>query len=303
MDIPHKNSHSNPTQQIARISKIAYNKSTLKIPGRKIFILASTCLVIVAISVVIKFRLDRTDAENQKPQILSATSSNALASIRDLISKSELDAAFATTTNPFAPADGDTLTDSLSKEIFTSYMQSDSQGLLDSPAGANQIAEKVISNIDTQKLPQNTYTFEQIQIFNPKIAGDLYTYGNTYAKAEVGNLSVIRDNPEKYENDLIAIADVYKKISVDLMKVKTPLIIAVNHLAIANAYGMMAESLINISNSQSDPLKATLSIKVFKEAASTQSENYLEIASYLQDNGIIFPENQLGRMFNKSTGK
>lgn len=267
-------------------------------PGRNIFILAAVCLSVVVIAVVVKEKNERTVLAQEKSALFASTTSKSITGIRDIITKTESDMAFATETNPFAPSETDTLTDTLSKNIFLSYAQYDNQGLLDTSEGPLQIAENVIANIDTTKLPQNVYTYSQVKTFTPKIALDLITYGNLYAEAEIGNLSLIKKNPKVYEGDLAAMGRLYKKVGADLMKIKTPTLIATNHVAIANAYAIMGDSLVNISESQKDPLKATLSVKLFREALTLQTENYLEIAAYIQGSGIIFPTTSPGAIFN-----
>ncbi len=235
--------------------------------------------------------------------LFASTSSSTITNIRDIITQTEFDLAFATDTNPFAPSESDSLTDTLSKNIFLSYAKYDAQGLLDTAEGPTQIAENILLGIDTAKLPKNSYAFSQLVTFNPTIAGDLITYGNLYAQAEIGNLSLIKKNPATYQNNLSAIGGLYKTVAADLMKIKTPYIIATNHLAVANAYDMMGQSLINMAESNVDPLKATLSVKIFKESVSTQSKNFMEIADYIQGSGIIFAEKAPGVIFNKKTQK
>ncbi len=275
----------------------------MKAPGRNIFILAAVCISIVIISIVVKEKSKRVAASKQVSTLFATTSSSTITNIRDIIVNNEADLALATNTNPFAPSESDTLTDTLSKNIFLSYVKYDAQGLLDSQEGPDQIAENILLGIDTEKLPQSSYTYNQVKVFTPTIAGDLINYGNQYAQAEVGNLSLIKKNPKQYNNNLSAIGELYKTIGADMMKIKTPFPVATNHLAIANAYDMMGQSLINISQSTEDPLKATLSVKVFKESVTTQYTNYMEIADYIQGSGIIFAENAPGAIFNKKTTK
>ncbi|MEN9649169.1 MAG: hypothetical protein RL094_136 [Candidatus Parcubacteria bacterium] len=283
----------------------------MKLPGQHVLILGAICLSILGGVGAYKYAQYKKAAEalrNRNGIVASAAGTNAdtqskeYAEILAQIELAKIDAAASTTANPFLPSPNDTMTDSLSKNVFISYLKYQGDDNLDA-AGQAEIANAVVSNIDASKLPGLKYSLNSIKMTYSVNVADIKLYGNTFATIRNKHLAQIAANSQFYNTHLVELGAILSQLGEELMKMNVPSEVALPHLDIANAYIRSGESFKIISGQAKDPLKALLGVKVFKDDLDRQTEMYTQISNYFSNNGILFDTTEPGIMWNISTSR
>lgn len=266
-------------------------------PSNKTLILGALCLSIVAS--VGAFKIGEAKrlalAEDLKKQtavyIDIQKTNNDGALLQEALRKIDIESALGTSSaeNPFAPSPNDTLTDTLAKNLFLSYadVQSGNSSRTD-----EDIANELVSSINTSALPIAPYTLGNISIFNPKSTTDIKIYGNAVGTIIKNNYMVIAQNKGI---KLQAIADIHKKIGAEIILVPVPASVAQQHLTIANNYALLGESFSIIAQEdKKDPLKSLLAIRIATDAADSLNTIYTQMTNYFSKNDIIFEKGEPG---------
>ena len=275
-------------------------------PGKNVLILGSLCVALIAGLVAYKIAANHREnlVERQKTALGVSFSASGTQDTSQIIAGALADAQIntlgATATNPFAVTPNDTMTDRISKQLFTSYLQSQqADGDITADSAAAIADDLVNNNIDVSQLPkQNTYTYNQTRIVAGSSKTPLQQYGNAVAAVIRTNFLIVSNNKARYSNDLIGLATIYKNIGAQLMTQPVPADLAQNHLILANSYAGASEAMKMISDQAKDPVKALLGVKTFKETGQVQAEIYTDLAQYFQTNGILFDSSEPGSLWN-----
>jgi hypothetical protein len=269
----------------------------LKLPSKKILTLAASCIALVAILSAYRVALAMRQSRGTGSSISVATdASSANSKLQGALQ--DADEAQASSTNPFAPSPNDTMTDTLSKGIFSAYAQTqvaDDDGT-DEPDTDTAI-NQALSSVDTSTLPKPRYSLNDITISSSIGAGDLRNYANQFATIQNTGFQLIANNPGKYNNDLNAIGTVYYSIGEQLIKMSVPSPLVEEHLEITNDFIFSADNFKLITQQDSDPMKALLALRHYKDANVAEDAAYTEIAYYLRSNGILFDQSEPGYMW------
>ncbi len=216
------------------------------------------------------------------------------AALQEALSKIQLEATLnpkEDTGNPFDPKADDTLTDTLAKNIFITYAQRESGKNTDDD---EILAGNIIGGIDTSALPQATFSLKDVILFVPQTTEDIKRYGNEAGVVIKQYYSLVA-SPAYSDGDLRKISIIHKRIGQDLIKVRVPAALAQSHLNLSNAFVMFGESLLLIAlEEQGDPLKALLSIRTAKDSSESILRSSVEINTYLNQNDILYSENDAG---------
>ena len=215
------------------------------------------------------------------------------------LEQAQIEAMATTTTNPFAANKNDTLTDRLSKNFFASYAQNQlatnaNPNTQTSDADAEALANNAIASVDTSSMPKAKYNLRSLTISSDATATEVHAYGNLFASIQAEEFKKISDNPNRYNNDLNAIAPIYRSIGERLAHIQVPVAVSVQHLQLVNDYILSADLFPLISAQSKDPLKALIAMREYKDASTRQSGLYTEIADYFQSNAILFNKTEPG---------
>lgn len=274
----------------------------MTVPNNKILILAAVCLSVVAcvgaykIGEARKASLAALNSQGAVYLDIQATNdSNAI--LQEALKKISQDTTLGTSSeeNPFAPKEGDTLTDSFAKNIFLSYAEKENGvSNLDNVT----ISNKIISAIDTSSTPQAEYGFSRVKISNDATQAGVRAYGNKVGAILKDNYTAISNG--KADMSLAEMAAIHSKIGREIIEVPVPGGIAQSHLALANGYSILGSSFTTIaSEEKKDPLKAVLAIRAAKDAADNLTSTYTTINSYFANNGILFSNEEAGIIWSR----
>ncbi len=284
---------------MAKDFTILYNSYNVKLPSRNILILTSICVVLILCVVAVKLRYGNIVKVPDFASLDYSADSNPSNMIDQAIQASEISALGGTTTaQDILSNPNDTLTDKLSKNLFTNYMamQAD-DGSVDNNSQTN-IVNGTLSNITPPAIDQK-YPLSNLTTFIPKNSDDLHSYGNLVIQTIQNTLLTAKDVSTNSDgtpsNDNII---VYKKIAEALIKIKTPSALSFDFVSIINNYYSMYTTLDEINNYAKDPLKGLLAIKQYQAITQSQTTLFTDMASYFKNNGIIFSNNEPGNAWN-----
>ncbi|MES3005664.1 MAG: hypothetical protein V4664_01810 [Patescibacteria group bacterium] len=271
----------------------------MQLPGKNILVLGAVCLSIIGAAAAYKLaQTTRANIEaNNKGGIVTSENQEGIKSSNKLLSAlQEIELASSAgpvVQNPFAPAEGDTLTDRLSKNFFSSYVQTQSVDNTDLP-NDEALVNSALNTVDVSKLPREKYTTSDMHIIAGNTKEELHAYGNNFVIMQNTELALIQQNPSAYKNNLNAIGSIYATIALKLLDVQVPVALAAEHLAIANAFYLSAEDFKLINDQVNDPMKSLLGLRQYKDAVERQRQMYTDIAAYLKANGILFDKTEPG---------
>lgn len=274
----------------------------MQVPGKNVLILAAICVSILGgvgaykIAQAARLNLEK----NTAGIIVSAETTPTVKSENKLLNalqQADFSAISSSTySNPFAPAESDTMTERLSKDFFVSYAKTQTGELTD--ANDIELVNNALAGIDTSKLPREKYSTSDMRIISGNTQAELRKYGNDFVTFQNERLLAIKENPTKYQNDLNAIGGVYASIAEKLITMQVPVSLAAEHLTIANAFYLSSKDFEMISQQTNDPVKALLGLRQYKESVERQQRMFTDIASYFKRNGIIFSDTEPGYFWN-----
>lgn len=274
--------------------------NSVKLPSRNVLSLGAVCLSLIVGVSIYNYTKSQSFRESS---IIAATggeeSVQDQALIQQAIAQSQVDSFTSTSTNPFDPSPNDNLTDSLSKRLFAGYLSYDQNGQLDTQSGVDELSNKIVSSIQPKDIPSPDYSLNDAKVFTPKSSDEVRAYGNAIALAILNNFVVVNNNPALYNSDLLAYVPVYKKTASDLMKISVPSTLLEDHVSLANTYVISAKAFPDINDQHKDPLKALVSLKSLKDSTDQQNVLFTDIENYFNTNGIIFNNDEPGKIWNK----
>lgn len=177
-----------------------------------------------------------------------------------------------------------TLTDAISRDLFTRFAALKSNDSLDATAKA-QLVSDLVANYDSEN---TTPLFGMRDI---KIVGaskdELSAYADAFkliVNTRLGLMAVALQG----KTDTTFIAKAYRQISRDLLKVPAPTPLAELHLATINNYENLANAVEGLIDYEKDPVKGVVALKTFRAADQQRVDLYTSLSSYLSKSGIIF---------------
>lgn len=299
-------SHSQKNSVITPIGTASAPQPSEKdiLPHRKVLILGAVCISIIAILLTYKISsAKRLLIEKQTDLLVSAgrTEEQIIADqkIIEALNKAKLDSlgALASSTNPFDPSPKDTLSDRFSKDVFATYLKYQNDGVL--PDGDSLIQN--FEYLDVNDIEKDKYSLAFLNIFVPTSKDEIKNYGNTFANTYLSTIKPVDQNILKYQSDINNMVPIYKAIGENLLKIRVPSAVANAHLTLVNQYLKQADAFVLVGGQVKDPVKALLGLKVVREGVQVQVEMFTNIKKYLDDNGIVYGENEPGNFWNVGT--
>ncbi len=273
------------------------------LPHKKVLVLASICASIILI--VFSFQLSKErkavaarTAFNSGQIVAGESVENTIADKRILeaLQSAQLEALKATSTNPFAPVPTDTLSERLSKDVFSTFMRYSTDDSIDLDA----VSQDAINNINTSDLPKYRYTMADINIFVAKDTNDVKRYGDQFANQYITGLKPVGENPSRYAV-LSNLVPIYADTARRILSVPVPDKVATIHLQLANTFQLLSELLPIVESQQKDPLKSLLALSMVQQTMEQQVSLFTDMKLFLNQNGIIYSSEEMGRIWNGGT--
>jgi hypothetical protein len=187
------------------------------------------------------------------------------------------------------------LTDNLSKNLFSTYLQAKSQGgttRLDDQTLADissSIAEEALKNNDTIE----KYSVSSIGTFPDDDTDQGEAYGVRFSEMYIKMLEEIDASP----NDLTIIAKKYETFAKNLTAIYVPKSLAQTQADLGNNFYNMAIMFSIIAKYDQDPIRALLAIRNMKEMLAEQSRMFTAIGNYFIRNDIMFENQDIQRLW------
>lgn len=275
---------------------------TSKGPSKQILITIAVCFSVILGSVAYKVALSqKTEAIQDSIVAMQGNSTTTGDLIANALQEAQLNALTgenATSANPFDVQSGDTLSDRISKKVFTGYLVAQqSDGVTDESASG--VADSVISQINENDLPQPQFLNSQVKVFKPNSKDQIKQYGNSLAKIILATYQTVANNKAKYNSDALALAKLYKNLGNSIMGQSAPIDMVSNHAGLANSYVLTGQGLEMLAAQDTDPVKALLGLKTIKDVDQSQMQVLINISAYFKKNDIIFTSTDSGSFWNQ----
>jgi hypothetical protein len=189
------------------------------------------------------------------------------------------------------------LTDSLSKDLFTDYFelrQSNAFIPENQEIVVNQLSNQIegqtalSDEYSTSSINQVETTDESLEIYGTELANIYFEYTDKLSKIE-------QIDDEQYLN---SVSSTYKEFAIRLLAVKVPTAAVNVHLAIVNKVNNAGVLIAELSEHQTDPLKSLFAIRKVQQNSQGETELYTNLAVYFKENDIIFKDSQVARFWN-----
>jgi hypothetical protein len=265
-------------------------------PSKVILVTGAICLSIILASLAYKLTLSQKASAIKNNNIvgLAGTTTDPADLVNNAIYDSQTAslAENASNTSPFAIKSDDSVSDRVSKKLFSGYLYAQqTDGVTDDSVG--QVSDAVLSQITRDDLPSPTFSPSQIRVFVPSSKLQIINYGNSVAGIILENFKIIADS-----NDLSETSKIYKKIASSISLIQTPVEMSTNQANLANSFFMLAQGMDMLGLQTSDPVKALLGVKTLKEVNQSQATVLINIGAYFNKNDIIFSSDDAGSFWN-----
>lgn len=270
-------------------------------PSKVILVTGAICLSIILASLAYKLTLSQKASAIKNNNIvgLAGTTTDPADLVNNAIYDSQTAslAENASNTSPFAIKSDDSVSDRVSKKLFSGYLYAQqTDGVTDDSVG--QVSDAVLSQITRNDLPEATFSTSQTKTFAPTSKDQIKQYGNDVASVIKAYYQEISNDP-KYEKDLIGLAKIFKLIGYSIMDQKVPVSLVREHTSLANSYVLTGQGMEMVGDQSKDPVRALLGVKTLKEISQSQTEVLISIGAYFNKNDIIFGNDEAGALWNQ----
>jgi hypothetical protein len=176
------------------------------------------------------------------------------------------------------------LTDSVSQDLFSYYLQTKQNNGVLSGEELNNIAEQISSETTGQSLFTDKYTIEAVGVFSDSDINAILKYSNDFGRVYIDFSNSIQNSP----NDLKVMATYFANFSKQISLMKAPNSLRGTHLEIMNNFYNSSIALLILADFEKDPVKASLATKVFRGLDDRRPQLFTTVASYILRSGIIF---------------
>lgn len=207
-------------------------------------------------------------------------------------SNAELKVQFNDVYKQFVPH---SLTDNLSKDLFSAYVNSKNNGTLNGEGSGslNDIANSIAQEALKSNKIIDRYDISSIGTFNDNDTDAGKIYGEKFGSMYIQMLETISQG--KADLDLIAVQ--YMNFSKNITAIYTPDSLASTQAAIGNNFYNTAIMFSIIAKYDQDPIRAALAIKNMRELIAAQPKLFISVANYFTRNGIMFENKDIQRLW------
>ncbi len=205
-------------------------------------------------------------------------------------------------------AQTDNVTETVARTLLVNLSQAKAQGLGSDIPTQEALVADALARIEPSQ-PLLLYTAADLKVAESG-QNSLTSYGNSVVRVldsytnisteetliAVGN--AIDSGDEKYLEDIAGQAAQYQALAEALVEVPVPQILSTLHLQIANNFVRIAETQTDLAVTLSDPLRGLRGIELYHSLVGETSRLFISIAQVLQNNGILFDEDEPGYAWN-----
>jgi hypothetical protein len=194
--------------------------------------------------------------------------------------------------------DGDakTVSESISRKLFSSTVYLSESGLLTDVAQQSLIADVMQDLQDSFRYKK--YPLEGLTYIETDTPATLRFYGDIFASLQIKMVLDMSKKVNKIQKDFNILADIYQKQADNLFTIKVPKDIADKHIEVINNFSRSASVYRAIANEKEDPLVLPLAVKTYEQALVDQANLMSAIADYLRVRGIIYTKEEAGDYWN-----
>ncbi len=160
-------------------------------------------------------------------------------------------------------------------------------------------ATSKLTSIAEKSFTFKEYSFADLKSISGSSAESLRFYGSAFATVQVALLTDMAKNQDVIATNLKILGDIYAKAAKNLSEIAVPSDVLSIHLKIINNYSTVASAYYAFEDYRENPIKATIAIQAFSKASETHEKEVQTIASYLQQNGIIYSSQEVGGYWNR----
>ncbi len=199
------------------------------------------------------------------------------------------------------------LTDSIGRSLLINAAALQGQGI---GTNQDQIVASALSQIqNAAQTTADVYTAADLTTTKDSTT-TLHTYGNQLASALSANaqatyrntmlpVSLAVDTGDAAQlSNLPRVAKAYRALAKDVVDVSVPASLVSSQLQIANNYARMGQACTDLQTILSDPARGLLALQNYSVLFNQNQNLYIQLAEKLQNNGILFGDDELGHIWN-----
>lgn len=191
-------------------------------------------------------------------------------------------------TKTFKKTDGDNLTDTLSKDVFSQYIKYNTSGTISD----DDILQATNNIISKSTDISNPVTYTDIQVASPSVS-NLKIYGNNIAIIQNSINKGIRSIENKSDK-IPYLASIYSKAADLFQEIEVPESLSESHIKIINGYKKYSEGLTMMGKQDKDPATALLGLNKVKTATDEILNNFDNIKKTIILNKVDYTDNDPG---------
>lgn len=204
--------------------------------------------------------------------------------------------------------DPNNLTASFSKNLYTAsaYL---SKNQVSDPASQQDVVNQLIAQ-EASKITTKQYSLSDINVAKTESKESIKAYGNSVAtilqsmiseKSITDDFSSVQGYIETQDKEaLVPISKDYIKVKTSfdkLLSLSVPLSAATYHTMVLNRVGEYRDTLYNLSQIETDPMRAMLLIQKYPEITLKTLRIYAQLSNYFDTKNIVFTSKDPGYVF------
>jgi hypothetical protein len=272
----------------------------LKLPSLKITTLALVCLIVLATVIYINVIPHNNSNQVQSLNLSvenSTTTGSPLAQLKSKISQ-----------NQASTSDSQTVTSQISQNFAQNYLNLKSAGQLSTSSVSD-----LIQNIATTPHATSSIalSLRDISTFSDRDVEKVHNFGNATAKAVLKYYSILKISPlellnqaqtsgntSTFQAEITPIANAYRSLALDLVKIPAPANLAADYLDTMNGYLALSDDVANMSASFRDPVRGFAGLNNYQADLPNQAYLLKNIADYFKTNAILFSNTEAGGIWS-----
>lgn len=207
-------------------------------------------------------------------------------------------------TSPSQPL---TLTDTLGRDFFESYVQLRQQNLSKDDVAVGNSVDSTIEDIVRQASLPPEYSSKDVTISASNDAHSLRTYGNTVAltfmnyTSRTNPLEIVSAALENEDMESLSVMDPiitsYKNLIQKLLATPTPSLVASAHIDLINAVSALGFITQKLRDVSVDPMQAMIALGMYTDAEKSLRSSLWNLKGYFEANHVAFETTDPGITF------
>ena len=258
---------------------------------KKTFNIASVCIVTLLVAFAITHKGQETNVLSNNIEVKDGEKNTKKTTLtyQQEILKTVLDQnikSFESVSESFKKKPTDTLSDTISKNVFSQYIEYNTSKSLD----VETIQEETMEAVKSHPIQKSNIGLQNIRITGNTVA-NLKAYGNTVGMLQTELIKAINSVKNK-ENKNIYIKNLYKTIADMYMKQDVPESLAKEHAGIINGYRDYSTAFGLLELQSADPAKALTGVQLAKESQDLLVASLISVKKIVLLNNITYTKNE-----------